>query len=263
MLIEYMTEVKNMRTKVGVFFGILSLLFFLSYLVLFVCTPEMVNSLTAEDHLYENTQAVCFLLASIIFFILFFKDESGNDFHIIQTRKNVFFLLLALLFFFGFGEEISWGQRLFNWGTPAPLAQINLQGETNIHNITIFYFADAQGHRKSFWALMLNFDQLFSIFCFTFCFLIPILDKSILRFSKWVRRLNLPLVPIWMGVLFPLNNLTHIIIKLYFRNSLWRYQSEVKEVVFAILFAALSIWFLTEIQKNRASGLNRTSNSSS
>lgn len=33
------------------------------------------------------------------------------------------------------GEEISWGQRLFGFPTPAQLQEINYQGEANLHNI--------------------------------------------------------------------------------------------------------------------------------
>lgn len=43
----------------------------------------------------------------------------------------------ALLFFFGAGEEISWGQRIFDWETGAFFQQVNTQGETNIHNLKI------------------------------------------------------------------------------------------------------------------------------
>jgi hypothetical protein len=33
-----------------------------------------------------------------------------------------------------FGEELSWGQHLFDWTTPEFWTQINDQGETNLHN---------------------------------------------------------------------------------------------------------------------------------
>lgn len=33
------------------------------------------------------------------------------------------------------GEEISWGQRVFAWGTPGELAAVNQQAELNVHNI--------------------------------------------------------------------------------------------------------------------------------
>jgi hypothetical protein len=42
-------------------------------------------------------------------------------------------LILAVLFFFDAGEEISWGQRIIGWKTPA-LFRGNTQLETNIHN---------------------------------------------------------------------------------------------------------------------------------
>ena len=42
---------------------------------------------------------------------------------------------LAVVCFFGFGEEISWGQRIFGIETPAGLKQANSQQETNLHNL--------------------------------------------------------------------------------------------------------------------------------
>ena len=45
-------------------------------------------------------------------------------------------LLLAALFLLGAMEEVSWGQRLFGWGTPAILREVNVQGETTLHNLT-------------------------------------------------------------------------------------------------------------------------------
>jgi hypothetical protein len=47
----------------------------------------------------------------------------------------IVFALAAVAAMFIAGEEISWGQRLLGWATPADLALLNNQGETNIHNI--------------------------------------------------------------------------------------------------------------------------------
>lgn len=44
-------------------------------------------------------------------------------------------VLLAVTFLVGALEEISWGQRLFDWGTPQVLDAVNEQGETTIHNL--------------------------------------------------------------------------------------------------------------------------------
>lgn len=44
-------------------------------------------------------------------------------------------VLAALCCFYVTGEEISWGQTLFHWTTPEGWAEINDQGETNLHNL--------------------------------------------------------------------------------------------------------------------------------
>ena len=45
------------------------------------------------------------------------------------------FTIAAIGAFFIAGEEISWGQRILGLATPGDLADINQQGETNVHNI--------------------------------------------------------------------------------------------------------------------------------
>lgn len=44
---------------------------------------------------------------------------------------------MGCLFIFGAGEEISWGQRIFNWHIPEFFAKNNSQGETNLHNLVV------------------------------------------------------------------------------------------------------------------------------
>lgn len=43
-------------------------------------------------------------------------------------------LLFAVGTFYIAGEEMSWGQHLFGWGTPEAWGEINRQNETNLHN---------------------------------------------------------------------------------------------------------------------------------
>ncbi len=37
------------------------------------------------------------------------------------------------------GEELSWGQQLFQWDTPTAVAQLNDQHETNLHNMSSWF----------------------------------------------------------------------------------------------------------------------------
>lgn len=41
--------------------------------------------------------------------------------------------------FYFAGEELSWGQQLFKWDTPAEIAALNDQQETNLHNMSSWF----------------------------------------------------------------------------------------------------------------------------
>ncbi len=51
---------------------------------------------------------------------------------------GLFYVLFALGMFFIGMEEISWGQQIFGWQTPAEWNQANAQGETTLHNLGPF-----------------------------------------------------------------------------------------------------------------------------
>ena len=56
------------------------------------------------------------------------------------NRPAIFLVMTALLtlfFLFGAGEEISWGQRIFNVESSKFFVENNAQGETNLHNLII------------------------------------------------------------------------------------------------------------------------------
>ncbi|MGR8947606.1 MAG: hypothetical protein ACU84Q_06125 [Gammaproteobacteria bacterium] len=57
----------------------------------------------------------------------------------VGRREKVWYLLVTLGCFYFAGEELSWGQHFFGWGTPEYLEQINDQEETNIHNISSWF----------------------------------------------------------------------------------------------------------------------------
>ncbi|MDA0265196.1 MAG: hypothetical protein O3A93_13020 [Chloroflexi bacterium] len=64
-----------------------------------------------------------------------------------------FYLALASGLFLGAMEEISWGQRLTGWGTPAVLQEVNVQNETNLHNVN---FIDSVVFEGLFWGSLLG-----------------------------------------------------------------------------------------------------------
>lgn len=85
--------------------------------------------LVQEDGPVETAQVVILLIAVYCSLKLF----------IIHKAKDRLMAGLMLLAFAGLifitGEEISWGQRIFQWDTPEHFAEINMQRETNVHNL--------------------------------------------------------------------------------------------------------------------------------
>ena len=86
-----------------------------------------------EDGVFESLTAILFLVAAF----LLVKAALSIRGQLKESRRArwlvVYYLAAALVFFLYAMEEISWGQRIFGWGTPATFAD-NLQNETNLHN---------------------------------------------------------------------------------------------------------------------------------
>lgn len=76
-------------------------------------------------------------------------------------------LALALALVFGFGEELSWGQRIFGWQTGGFFADHNRQGETNLHNLVV------GGHHLA----RLLFGNLLSAVLLAYFLLLPLLCR--------------------------------------------------------------------------------------
>ena len=93
---------------------------------------ERFLSFVKEDGFVEYLTAVFLFFACIV-----------CVFRIIEYRKQkqmlwvITSLLLAIMFFFGAGEEISWGQRIFNFQSGEFFLEQNKQQETNLHNLVI------------------------------------------------------------------------------------------------------------------------------
>jgi hypothetical protein len=61
---------------------------------------------------------------------------------LLSKRKLRLAAAILVVYAFGcfwlLGEELSWGQQIFGWQSPAYFEAQNLQGETNLHNMKFF-----------------------------------------------------------------------------------------------------------------------------
>ncbi|MDD3722597.1 MAG: hypothetical protein PHW92_08930, partial [Lutibacter sp.] len=125
---------------------------------------------TVEDGFVENGSAIFLLSASLLLLFRFFKLFKYKDFF-----WKVGILAMALVFFFGAGEEISWGQRIFNVESSAFFLENNAQGETNLHNMVI-------GETK---INKLIFSQLLTVVLIIYLIITPFLYRKF----EWVKNL--------------------------------------------------------------------------
>jgi hypothetical protein len=88
------------------------------------------KAFTEEDGIAETLQVLLYLPSLAMAVVIAQRLARSGD-----RLLAVLYAVLALGFVFLLGEELSWGQRVFGWGTPEALEALNKQGETNIHNI--------------------------------------------------------------------------------------------------------------------------------
>ena len=122
-----------------------SSIFFLSvvfitigFILLFLFHVELYDQLTSEDNIIENLSAVLLLFCSCFFLISFFHARKSPL--KIHHWLSYGLLMLSIVFFLIAGEEISWGQRIFDLATPDYLSSVNEQDELNFHNINKRFF---------------------------------------------------------------------------------------------------------------------------
>lgn len=102
----------------------LFLLIFSSYLLMAIQFPMAYIMATYEDLAGEWAQVFFALSAA------FFSAKLAFS----TSRYRFFFGVLAIACLYVAGEEISWGQRLFDFETPEFFKEHNIQKETNLHN---------------------------------------------------------------------------------------------------------------------------------
>ena len=99
-----------------------------------------------EGSLVEWLSFLSFLFSSFIIL-----KTSNNNLN--RQERNILRIGSIILFIFSM-EEISWGQMIFNWRSPRLMNTINIQNETNLHNIIFI-------HDKSWIILLFIFFTAF------------------------------------------------------------------------------------------------------
>lgn len=117
---------------------------------------------SAEDHFIE-------WFTSLVLFGAFAVSvhRLATAWHRFGWRGRAVLAFVALVALFGAGEEISWGQRLFDIETPAALKARNAQEELNLHNLTFEFNGEVYKVNKVVFGRGLTFALLFYLLVMT------------------------------------------------------------------------------------------------
>lgn len=138
----------------------ISLLFVAIFIMWTEYDADSLHRMVKEDGPIESLSAIFFGFSSICFIVIARRSEFLKN----KDRPRYFFTISwAVLMFVFMREEISWGQRIFNIATPEMLKDINLQAETNIHNI-VYLHTFFGGTYRYLSIMMLTTGLLLSIF---------------------------------------------------------------------------------------------------
>jgi hypothetical protein len=232
---------------------IVYLLVFSSYLILLL-EDKYVIRLTYEDGLVEDLGAIFFIMTSGLFFLAYYRSsQSKNGTYVPHknNRRNIFYLLLGMLFLICFGEEISWGQRIFNVETPALLKAINSQRETNIHNIWILNGRLPGMHYKPVYGIRINMNSGFSVFWLLFCVMVQLMEKVSIRANSILEKVGFPIAPFWIGGLFLSHAIFFHVIYNFLPYSLPGRIDELRETNYAFMLFIFACHVNTYIKKEQ------------
>jgi hypothetical protein len=197
-----------------------------------------------EDQYYESVGALGFFIAALFFFLAFWNSRRDLKKGGLAWLKPLILLGFALVFFFGGGEEISWGQRIFNIATPEEINAVNDQGEITIHNLDIG-------------GMNIPFETMFDLLWMSFAFALPLAALFIKPLGRFAEK-YIPISHWGIGLLFVFNYLwakvaksIHAAAYAYDRVPFRQAVQEIKESNYAILFALVA-FFLFLIAREAA-----------
>lgn len=112
--------------------------------LLLIFDPDLLTGFLREDSVAESLGALFLLLTSLALLLAAKRHfqcpvEKERDFWL----RFITLVVAGAAFFWAAGEEISWGQRIFNLSTPDALKAVNQQKELNLHNLNTRFFNNA------------------------------------------------------------------------------------------------------------------------
>lgn len=157
--------------------------FLLFSIVLAQVNPDaFANDFTVEDGFVESITALALFGA-----FCFSVHRLATAHHLFGYRGKFILLFVTALSIFGAGEEITWGQRIFDIETPEYLMERNAQQELNLHNLTFDWKGQTVKVNK------LVFGRGLALALFLYLFVMTALYRRNLRFQRFIDSWAIPM----------------------------------------------------------------------
>lgn len=114
-------------------------LFLILHIRLYDPDSQIFRLLYLEDGIFESLTPLLMLISIGLVGVSIPKLRRDTEFASYRNLVTVIYVFLMIIFFLNAMEEISWGQRIFNWETPQSF-EGNIQNETNLHNYFNQYY---------------------------------------------------------------------------------------------------------------------------
>ena len=187
-----------------------------------------------EDGPIETLTFLCLLASSVIMVNLYRRFRSQHD----KGKAAWCCLLLGLLFFFGAMEEISWGQRIFNFQIEF-IQHASTQNETNLHNLKVM---KSLGKWSPWLKVVGHPDRMFALFMFCLTVLLPLMHAISTPMRHALNRLQIPVTTWKVSLACIVSFLLPEMIDLA-SDSIWLHHvsQELKESLFALTLLGFSL----------------------
>ncbi|MCK0149652.1 hypothetical protein MWU54_06435 [Marivita sp. S6314] len=184
----------------------------------------------AEDSLIENITAVALVISGLILL-----RRAINARHAVTRGALALGVVYGLLYIWAGGEEISWGQRIIGFESPAYFQENNDQQEFTFHNLVI------GGVKLD----ELIFGPVLSYIILSYLIVLPVLWPRVTWVQTLTQRMMIP-VPRLQHAGFAL--VVTLIIPLLNESRRW----EVYECIFALLSMAIFLYPANPVENRDA-----------
>ena len=175
------------QARLNVILALIALFGALLFVTLALFGNVLSVKIIGESSPFENATAAAYLLGALLALYTLTKRRAAK-----YTLVTLLWAALCVVFF---GEETSWLQHLIGYSTPASIAEKNLQGEFNFHNLEGFMTtAGAGSFHESVsggafnWRGLLSGQNLFRLGFLSYFVMLPLAIYALIFVCKLDRR---------------------------------------------------------------------------